>query len=133
MNYNNSTYVPLRAVGNILDAKVNWNKELRRVEIGEVVNNNEANTINSISIDDYISSIDIYNEWNLEDKYVIFQNVSKNNMSSFDVYIINKDANISTFVYNIPNKYIYYFEGRGHILKDFYNTILKPELSKLDT
>jgi hypothetical protein len=37
LNYNNSTYIPLRAVGDILDAEVNWNNELKRVEIGEVI------------------------------------------------------------------------------------------------
>lgn len=34
LNYEGSTYVPLRAVGNLLGANVTWNESLRRVEIG---------------------------------------------------------------------------------------------------
>jgi hypothetical protein len=33
LNYEGSTYVPLRAVGDILDSDVEWNGELGRVEI----------------------------------------------------------------------------------------------------
>ena len=30
-----STYLPLKAIGDVLDVKVKWNSELRQVEIGE--------------------------------------------------------------------------------------------------
>ena len=36
LNYEGSTYVPLRAVGDLLGEDVKWNGELGRVEIGEV-------------------------------------------------------------------------------------------------
>ena len=32
---NGSTYMPLRAIGDALGVKVNWNSELKRVEIGD--------------------------------------------------------------------------------------------------
>ncbi|RED51755.1 Gmad2 immunoglobulin-like domain-containing protein [Cohnella lupini] len=33
LNYQSNTYIPLRAVGNLLGANVNWNSVLKRVEI----------------------------------------------------------------------------------------------------
>lgn len=35
LNYQGSTYIPLRAVGDLLGSNVEWNGELGRVEIGE--------------------------------------------------------------------------------------------------
>lgn len=32
-----STYLPLKAIGDVLNVKVNWNSELRQVEIGEAI------------------------------------------------------------------------------------------------
>jgi hypothetical protein len=51
LNLNGSTYIPLRAVGDILNAKVEWNEELRRVEIGgldkiETIRYNNNDNIN---------------------------------------------------------------------------------------
>src|SRR5689334_609642 len=34
---NSSTYIPLKAIGEALNIKVNWNSTLNRVEIGESV------------------------------------------------------------------------------------------------
>ncbi|KIL38492.1 hypothetical protein SD70_25970 [Gordoniibacillus kamchatkensis] len=36
LNYQGNTYVPLKAVGDVLGAAVTWNEQLKRVEIGEV-------------------------------------------------------------------------------------------------
>jgi hypothetical protein len=36
LNYEGRTYIPLRAVGDILNANVEWNEELFRVEIGKL-------------------------------------------------------------------------------------------------
>ena len=33
----NRTYLPLRAIGDVLGVKVEWNEELRQVEVGEVI------------------------------------------------------------------------------------------------
>ncbi|WP_187273919.1 stalk domain-containing protein [Paenibacillus sp. N3.4] len=35
LNYQGNTYLPLKAVGNALGTKVNWNQQLGRVEIGD--------------------------------------------------------------------------------------------------
>lgn len=35
LNYQGNTYVPLKAVGKLLDAEIKWNDELKRVEIGD--------------------------------------------------------------------------------------------------
>jgi hypothetical protein len=37
LGLNGRTYVPLRAFGDILDVEVEWNDELKRVEIGEII------------------------------------------------------------------------------------------------
>jgi len=45
MNYEGYTYIPMRAVGDVLGAEVNWNDELKRAEItygGEKPQQNEA-------------------------------------------------------------------------------------------
>lgn len=36
LNYNNRTYLPLSTIGEMLDSKIVWNNELKRVEIGEM-------------------------------------------------------------------------------------------------
>ncbi len=33
LNYQGQTYIPLRSIGLLLDAKVDWNSELRQVEL----------------------------------------------------------------------------------------------------
>ena len=37
LNYNGTTYVPLRAVGKLLGNEPRWNEEKRQVEIGETI------------------------------------------------------------------------------------------------
>lgn len=44
LNYQGNTYVPLKAMGNILDANIEWNDALKRIEIG--ANNNNNNIVN---------------------------------------------------------------------------------------
>jgi hypothetical protein len=36
LNYQGNTYVPLKAVGDVLEANVKWNEHFKRVEIGEI-------------------------------------------------------------------------------------------------
>ena len=59
-----STYLPLRALGNALGVKVEWNSELSRVEIGEAPiqstnysrqNPAPLNTVQQITVKDYIN------------------------------------------------------------------------------
>lgn len=40
LNYEGSTYIPMRAVGDILGVPVNWNEVEQRAEIGEATGNN---------------------------------------------------------------------------------------------
>lgn len=35
LNYEGNTYIPMRSIGDVLGAKVHWNDELKRAEIGE--------------------------------------------------------------------------------------------------
>jgi len=59
---NGSTYMPLKAIGDVLGVKVSWNNDLGRVEVGETQvdiggysysNPAPLNTAQTISIDDY--------------------------------------------------------------------------------
>ena len=60
-----STYLPLKAIGEVLDVKVNWNSELRQVEIGETLSEEEKfsrknpapiGTAQSINISNYFEN-----------------------------------------------------------------------------
>ncbi len=53
-----NTYLPLRALGKVLNVPVNWNEELRQVEIGEKQKDtNEAAVIDkSVSVDGFTFS-----------------------------------------------------------------------------
>lgn len=44
---NGSTYLPLKAIGEVLNVKVNWNSELNQVEIGESKSDVEKSTSGS--------------------------------------------------------------------------------------
>jgi len=44
LNYQGSTYIPMRAVGDMLGATVEWNAELGRAEIHYIPANHEENT-----------------------------------------------------------------------------------------
>lgn len=49
LNFNGNTYVPLKAVGDLLGVTVNWNEKLNRVEIGHPVTVNETTKSNTVS------------------------------------------------------------------------------------
>jgi hypothetical protein len=54
LNYQGNTYVPLKAIGDVLGTKVNWNDQLKRVEIG---NNEVSNQGTSVSNENNATSI----------------------------------------------------------------------------
>ena len=68
-----STYLPLRALGNVLGVPVNWNNDLRQVEIGNqapVANKNEYSRNNPApigTVQTYTKSSD----WFEEDNYTV--------------------------------------------------------------
>ena len=102
------------------------------MEFIDVVENKE---IVKLSKDkkDYISSQDIYDTWNFENNYIIFMNEYDKDILSFDIFLVVRKTSETTFVCNVPNEYIKYFEGRGYILKDFYNNYIINKLSKFNS
>ncbi|TMV43139.1 hypothetical protein FE783_36030 [Paenibacillus mesophilus] len=49
LNYEGNTYAPLKAIGDLLGAPVNWNDKLTRVEIGNTPMVNELSEVNNVA------------------------------------------------------------------------------------
>jgi len=79
LNYNGSTFIPLRAVGDMLNTKVEWNEELKRVEIGKmspIINSNKPLSASDNSYMDYNSYENIFIDLNGEGLYSSILNKS---------------------------------------------------------
>lgn len=66
LNYEGSTYLPLKAIGDSLGVKVAWNNELRRVEIGNSVVSPTPSPVPTpipmLKFDNYLSLIKVDNK-----------------------------------------------------------------------
>ena len=67
LNYNGTTYVPLRAVGKLLGNEPRWNEEKRQVEIGETID---------IDLSQWIDLNTLFKEYSFEigsgsDKFIL--------------------------------------------------------------
>jgi phage antirepressor YoqD-like protein len=123
LGMNGSTYVPLRAVGNMLDAKVNWNEELKRVEIEQI--ESPIITTPTINPKDYIFSKEMiddtpkyvfYNEKN----YTTFKEASNVLYNHGYQYRMNTEKNNERIFYilNNNNEVVYIFQKDDSIIVD---------------
>ena len=116
LNWEGNTFIPLRAVGDILEVKVNWNEELKRVEIGDVVD--VDNKIINIQ-NDYMAIRELHDKhpnyyitWSDDERTVLAMYIKINNGESSQMLI----NNIKYTVNNI----------RVYISKETYENDLRP-------
>jgi len=47
LNYEGNTYIPLKKIGDLLHCNINWNEELKRIEISQILNYNDTKQENT--------------------------------------------------------------------------------------
>ncbi len=125
LNYAGNTYVPLRAVGQMLDADVKWNSQLHRVEIGKAPERN--------SPPDETTDSDLIKE--IEEENEVFRNILLS--GSNGEYVIQGETKASNqvFYYAISDGHDYLAEDM-HRLNEMTNEWqpfeLRIQLSKED-
>jgi len=135
LNYQGSTYVPLKAIGDILEGNVEWNPEMGRVEIGsvgeevsntvasdvkdsKVINNTKLNHLSrdSVVTNDYlildnVKYIDVLNIPEFSAKFNIKKNSNNISISVYDEdKLINDNIDIWYFNNHAYIKYLDYLK-----------------------
>ncbi len=143
LNWNGNTYVPLRAVGDILDAKVEWNDELKRVEIGEfIILDGKAKLkdflekpidYDNLTIENNGKIIFVNNEKYYESNYADMILYKKGNYSGWKMetsqydYIILKDSLTGLYdtehSYTIPNEELVFYQNSSYLPSNIIDNI----------
>jgi hypothetical protein len=132
LNLNGSTYIPLRAVGDVLDAKVEWNEELRRVEIGEVIIDENLKNNLTLYQNGEVVYLRINNEGLYDNSNFIF--AKKNNDTHVNISGMYILLNILENNYNITNSQNPFLKGVVSVKTNEHYTIeIKSEYSDINT
>ena len=107
LNYQGSTYVPLRNIGDILNTKVEWNYEIGRAEVGETSEKEklylEYNGIKYIYMDDASTSKYEYYENYDNGKLALYNNIDKVFILDDIPYITNREMDFIEYKYYLEN------------------------------
>ena len=137
LNYEGNTYVPLKAVGKLLNAEVKWNDGLNRVEIGDcstiIEENNVKSTTNTdlkenIVIKDsieYISLISINDKYYKFDKGYCFEYTDSQTKFVYKERQVDDGSWIINELLEISNNVLTIINGKTCIQYNYYiNNIL---------